>query len=363
MAGDIYFNDVSLLLHCDGTNGGTTFTDSSSNSLTVTPNGDAQISTAQSKFGGASGVFDGTGDYLSIPSTTELNFGTGDFTIEAWVRLISQTNDYGSILSSNVGSFSSPSVFILCFGENAPLTNQRKKVAFGTFATNPIVLGTTLLNINQWYHIAVSRAGSTVRLFIDGIIENSATDTSSINFDSSGSRIGHNLWDGASGYFNGYIDDLRITKGVARYTSNFTAPTLAFPDYQPYVSGTITESLSATDFKARVYQLSDGALVGNTTVTSSPYTIELTTLDPVLVTMLPDYGTQWTASTAYALNDKVFPTDPAASPYYYECTTAGTSDASEPTWPTSGTVNDGTAVWTYVEQMVQPITHGPLIPS
>jgi hypothetical protein len=355
MAGDIYFNDVSLLLHCDGTNGSTTFTDSSNNNLTVTANGNAQISTAQHKFGGASAYFDGTGDYLSIPNNDAFELGSSDFTIEFFIK--PDTINTPKLLldkrtaSTNGFYFSQP-------------TADPSKIAFGggdgTTSITPIISSISI-STSQFHHVALSKTGTTATMYIDGVSAGTTTITS---FASNTAGLVIGVFFDLSGYFYaGFLDEIRITKGVARYTTNFTPPTSAFPDYQPYISGTLSESLAATDFKARVYQLSDGALVSDTTVTSSPYTLELQTLEPVLVTMLPDYGTQWAASTAYALNDKVFPTDPATSPYYYECTTAGTSDASEPTWPTSGTVNDGTAVWTYVEQMVQPITHGPLIPS
>lgn len=339
MAGDIYFNDVSLLLHCDGTNGSTTFTDSSNNGLTVTANGNAQISTAQSKFGGASGAFDGTSDSLTV---TIPAIGTSDVTIECWF--------YCTLTSVNVQRL---------FGGFGGYMGINPSTNYLVFNYNSVdrILSSSPIVFNTWNHVALSREGSTSRLFLNGVSIGTVADTQAY---SGNMLIGGSI---AIDFFFGYIDDIRVTQGVARYTSNFTPPTAAFPEHLAEITGTLTESLSATDFKARTYQLSDGALVSDTTVTSSPYTIELQTLEPVLVTMLPDYGTRWAASTAYALNDKVFPSDPATSPYYYECTTAGTSDASEPTWPTSGTVNDGTAVWTYVEQMVQPITHGPLIPS
>ena len=84
-----------LLLHCDGTDGATTFTDSSDTSHTVTANGNAQIDTDQSKFGGASGLFDGTGDYLSIPDSADWDFGTGDWTIDFLIRFNAITGRHG----------------------------------------------------------------------------------------------------------------------------------------------------------------------------------------------------------------------------------------------------------------------------
>ena len=85
VATDPNFADVSLLLHGNGTNGSTTITDSSPSPKTVTAVGNAQISTAQSKFGGSSIAFDGTGDYLSVPNDGTLQMGSVDFTIEFWI--------------------------------------------------------------------------------------------------------------------------------------------------------------------------------------------------------------------------------------------------------------------------------------
>ncbi len=86
-----------LLLHADGSNGSTVFVDSGSNGKTVTAYGNAQISTAQSKFGGASAYFDGNGDYLSVPSSDDWSFGTEAFTMEAWIRL-DDTSTYKSLV-------------------------------------------------------------------------------------------------------------------------------------------------------------------------------------------------------------------------------------------------------------------------
>ena len=82
---DPYFNNVVLLLHMNGANSGTTFTDSSSFARTVTTYGDAKTSTTQSKFNGSSGLFDGTTDRLSVPASSDFNMGSGDFTIETWI--------------------------------------------------------------------------------------------------------------------------------------------------------------------------------------------------------------------------------------------------------------------------------------
>ncbi len=129
------------------------------------------------------------------------------------------------------------------------------------------------------------------------------------------------------------------------------------------LSITLTESLAATDFIARAVTVSSGEFTGRAKLTGSG-TLPVLDARPVHVTIAPDMGDRWYSLTTYKVGDHCFPTDPATTPYYYECTVAGTSNSAEPTWPTSaGTVNDGTVVWTYVEALAQPITHGPLIPA
>jgi hypothetical protein len=224
---DPYLGNVSLLLKMDGANNSTTFTDSSLTPKAVFANGNVKISTAQSKFGGSSALFDGTGDYLSIASDNTLSLDANNFTIEAWIYLSAKVNNYGTIIGNNPATFSSGATFFMAYGASSPANPN--KLGFGTFTTNPILVSTTSLDINNWYHVAVTRDGTAVRLFINGTHEASATNSESINLGLNGTRIGSNGWDGSASFFQGYIDDLRITKGIARYTANFIPPTIGHP--------------------------------------------------------------------------------------------------------------------------------------
>jgi hypothetical protein len=227
IAKDPNFASVSLLLPMDGANGSTTFTDASLNTFSVTANGDAQISTAQSVFGGASGLFDGNGDFLSVAANSAFEL-TGDFTIEGWIRASSFTVNFPMIVANNRSSFSgtgsTAAVFIAVAGSPRTL-NLGRNDATGI----DVVKSTTTINTNTWYYFAVTRSGSTVRLFLNGTLEGTGTNSSTWNFSSNGLNIGRNGWDGAQGFWYGYIDDLRITKGVARYTASFTPPAAPFP--------------------------------------------------------------------------------------------------------------------------------------
>jgi hypothetical protein len=214
------FASVSLLLHMDGSNGSTTFTDSSSNALTITANGDAQISTAQSKFGGASGLFDGNADYITLAPAANLQFDA-DFTIEVWIYPLSSAD---MLIGSSSGD-TNTQVFRI---------NQVNVGTLSMFLNGLSVFGQVSAGItaNQWQHLAIARNGSDTRIFVDGEQKGSTHTTwaGTFRMDKIGAFFfAGSLWSTPL-FLNGYIDDLRITKGVARYTANFTPPTAAFPD-------------------------------------------------------------------------------------------------------------------------------------
>jgi hypothetical protein len=220
-ATDPNFANVSLLLHGDGTNGSTTITDSSSSPKTVTAAGNAQISTAQSKFGGASIAFDGNEDYISSASNAAFSFGTGNFTIEGWYRFNSISDQllYDTIPVGGAGARNSGFAWALQAASGK--LNFFSGASFRGASSSSLSSG-------QWYHLALVRNGSEVRYFINGAMD-ATTFTASTNFTDSTLLVGR-VGDSAAYYLNGYIDDLRITKGVARYTANFTPPTAPFPD-------------------------------------------------------------------------------------------------------------------------------------
>lgn len=208
---DPSFSAVTLLLHMDGS--GQTFTDSSGSPKAVTANGGVTQSSDQSKFGGKSAYFDGSGDYLTFGSA-DLSLGSGDFTLEMWVY---PTTTQTAFLADWRGSTA-----------NAPTLYMQNNVLNwydgGAVNTAP---GYTFSN-NAWQHVAVCRSGTSLRFFVDGV-QKGSTVTDSVNYGGSGGlRVGYH----SPNYFTGYIDDLRITKGsgAARYTANFTPPAAAFPD-------------------------------------------------------------------------------------------------------------------------------------
>jgi hypothetical protein len=176
--------------------------------------GNAQVSTTQAKWGTTSMGFDGTGDWLALPGRPEMALGTGDFTVEFWF--------YSNSISTTQTVISCRDPDTANLGFDCTLFASKTNV--GTALSNYIV-GTTTWSSNTWYHSAIVRSGSSLKLYINGTQEGSTFTLTTQNFTNRIWQIGN----GPNGVFNGYIQDVRITNGYARYTANFTAPTAAFP--------------------------------------------------------------------------------------------------------------------------------------
>jgi hypothetical protein len=192
--------------------------------------GNAQISTSVKKFGTGSISFDGTGDYLYGPTSPNTSFGTGDFTIEFWMysNNVSGASQLGMLqMSDSAGGLKASYLTQLCINQGQTASGSALNGAIVANINNTNVGSTTaVLTTGTWYHIALVRSSGTVNLYVNGTSVGSATITSAIN----GPYIVVGGYYSSSFLFNGYLDDVRITKGFARYTSNFTAPTAAFPD-------------------------------------------------------------------------------------------------------------------------------------
>lgn len=178
--------------------------------------GNAQISTSVVKFGTGSLAFDGNGDYLVLPPSPNLAFGVGNFTVEGWIYLNGTQNFGAFFMSSTTGAGDSLHIQINNANQ-VRITNQ----------TTQFLVATNAIPTSTWTHIAIVRNGSTLTIYQNGVANGSTTNTT--NFIQNGGLVGLEPV-GGSFFLNGYIDDLRVTRGVARYTANFTPPTAAFPD-------------------------------------------------------------------------------------------------------------------------------------
>ena len=226
--GDLHFPKVKLLLPFDGTNGATSTTDSSNTGNTITFNGNAQISTTQSKFGSSSAYFDGTGDYIDAGGSSLRSVcDSGDFAIELWFYQDSRSSWTSLITNYGTGN-GGWAVYI-----NNDSPNQVYWWHYngsGWVYLNYSQGTRTTITLDTWHHLAITRSGNTWRLFLNGIQEDTITDSNNITASNgavhNGLRLG-TINAGLDYPLHGYIDDVRITNGDARYTSNFTPPTTA----------------------------------------------------------------------------------------------------------------------------------------
>lgn len=226
--GDPYIENVVLLLHGDGVDGSTVFTDSSMVPKTVTPIGGTQISTAQFIFGGSSMVFNGATSKLTIPSSTAFDLGT-TYTIEFWVRLNSLATGIGLVhrgfYRTSGGSWEG-----LAFSIRAFPTLMRVYFYATNYSNEQIIDVPNALTVNIWTHIAMVRNGTNGEIFINGVSRGTVSGLNTPAASTQALRIGVWDYDVNAEWLDGYIDDLRITKGVARYTGGFAPPTAPFSD-------------------------------------------------------------------------------------------------------------------------------------
>jgi len=317
-SGDIYYPSCSLLLHFSGSNNSTTFTDSSPNNVTVSANGNVKITSSISKFGSGSGFFDGTGDYLSFVSGATV-FGSSDFTIEFWANF-SDVGVFRPLISrrSDCASYTTLAIEIDRQADNT----VNATVCVGSTPTSITSISTTALN--TWYHIATSRNGNILYLFINGNLESSGSVVGTINNPGDTSYIGIRPSCNASVTMFGYFDEFRITKGIGRYTSSFATQSLQFPDTLPqyetkYIG--LIGGLNDTGSDYGVQKLDDTSLkirkmsVSGTPISGSPFLSS--SVDRVYVNVLnytnvsvgsPLLGQTFTAvgsTSSYALSRSV----------------------------------------------------------
>lgn len=220
MAGNDSF--TKLLLHCDGADASTTFTDASLAAHgNATVAGNAQVDTGQSKFGGASLLLDGSGDYLTYASHADWAFGSGNFTLDFWVRPNAiLTGLRGLIGRQAVGAGSFPPFLVITSGMDVLFYMSSNGTSFDITANQS--LGT--LAADTWAHLAVTRSGSDIRTFKDGSLIATASNAG-VAIDNSQTLV---IGEYNSGTFNGWMEEIRVSKGVARWTAGFTPPTAAY---------------------------------------------------------------------------------------------------------------------------------------
>ncbi|RWN51376.1 MAG: LamG domain-containing protein [Mesorhizobium sp.] len=227
---DPSFANVVLLCGFNGTDGATTAPDESSSAKTLTFVGNAQIDTAQSKFGGASLLLDGAGDRVTIPDSPDWDLSDANsdqYTIEGWVRFNSSVTTGTETIVSHFATSGNLSWEFQRLGAQISLITDSS----GSGAQTTITTTSAGLVLSTWHHLAVDKdATGKVRIYVGGVMKGSATPANSNMFNAT-TVLAIGSTGGGIRPLNGWIDELRITKGVARYASDggFTAPTAAYP--------------------------------------------------------------------------------------------------------------------------------------
>jgi hypothetical protein len=186
--------------------------------------GNAQISTSIKKYGTGSIAFDGTDDRLTAASSPNIAFGTGDFTIEGWFYINSGSPNNGALqISGTTGGLQANTTTNI-----AIFSADNSGTKWGAYYANTFAYGSASTT-QTWTHIALVRSSGSLKLYINGTADATfGTKTDTTNY--TGQNICVGGYYSTSYLWNGYIDDLRITKGVARYTTNFTPPTSQVQD-------------------------------------------------------------------------------------------------------------------------------------
>lgn len=226
------FDSVVLLASFDGDDAATSFSDESPSAHgAFTFRGTAQLDTARKKFGPASLQTDGTtSDSLTLADDADWAFGSGDFTVESWVNWDVLPASARGVIAAHWQNASRGWEISITSGGSISFTYYISAGGAGTAVDSGADDGATA---DTWHHVAASRSGNTLRVFLDGVEKASADVTGVTIFDSSAvlnvsalDSVGNNPMGEGS---NAWIDELRITKGVGRYTAGFTPPTAKFP--------------------------------------------------------------------------------------------------------------------------------------
>jgi hypothetical protein len=226
---DPFYSSVSLLLHGDGANNGIVFSDNSPSPLAITRVGNTVTSTAQSKFGGSSLLFDGNGDALTAPNTGSVfSFSANSYTMEAWIRPAALTGNK-VILSVSAAIASFFGVIYLAQQGTELLWGCRPNT--GSQFVEETSQGGTLIT-TDFQHVALSVNAGAAKCFLNGTQVGVDKTFVTPAFTPVGVGVGNspNLFSSAES-FNGYIDEARVTKGVSRYNANFTPSPDPFPNF------------------------------------------------------------------------------------------------------------------------------------
>jgi hypothetical protein len=241
---DPFYSNVSLLLLGNGTDGSTTFVDSGPANRTVTiSSGTPIITTSQFKYGNGSI----TGGRIETPYDAAFDWGTGDFTIEFWFR-------YSGTFASEFRFCTGKTGNVFSFGSRVVSGTRRIGVLLENVAWE-VELSWTPVGVDTWAHIALTRQGTTMRIFQNGVSLGSASNSRNWNVNNSPFLVmpDTNIASGGA-----WFDDFRVTKGIARYTANFTPPTEQLPTVGSWNPNQTTGTLWLDASSDKIYDATTG---------------------------------------------------------------------------------------------------------
>jgi Concanavalin A-like lectin/glucanases superfamily len=212
------YSSVKFLSGFEGADAATTTADESLSARTITFFGNAQLDTAQSKFGSSSLLLDGSGDYLDLQGGADFDFGTGDYTMEMWVRPSALTS-FHTLLALDVGTRS----FVWYINASSGVGFEFRTIAAatgGAYNATPVATGV-------WTHLAIVRKAGVQTSYVGGQPSATQPDTAQYFVNAGVMKVGRQS--AGSLQYAGWIDEIRITKGVALYDGAFTPPTSSFP--------------------------------------------------------------------------------------------------------------------------------------
>jgi hypothetical protein len=281
MAGDANYPKAVLQLHFDGTNGSTVITDSSVLANVMTAQSGATIITSDSVFGTGCLNTIGSGSCADCPGTINFAWGTGDFTVEGRLKTTDSTG--GGVIDFWTSAQQGWQIYLTTAG----------KLQWYNMTT-ALVTSTTSVNTGTWFPFAVTRVGTSLRLFVNGTQEGGTiTDSTNYSYVSSKLSVGRQLSGSPATATDiiAHIDEVRLLKGVGIYTANYSPAGSAFLDYAGQISGIVHDSSSAPAARTvNAHRRDTGALVGSTVsdAGTGAYTINLPTLDEVTAICLDD---------------------------------------------------------------------------
>ena len=246
---------------------------------------------------------------------------------------------------ATIFGYSSGYGFGLVLGNNGSVVNLLLREYY---VTTTLV---TPLTVGETYHIVVTvNLGKIARVYIDGVLLLTKSISSTLS----------DVKKFSDAQIRGSISNFMVNNyelNQADVTKLFTAT----KHLNVNITGTIAETLIATNFIVKAHRADTSQLTAETTTTTSSFTLSVPDL-PHYVTVMADQGDRHETEHAYAVGDKVFPTNTTLYPFYYECTVAGTTGVLEPVWNTAigSTTADNSVTWTLKEHLIQPVTHFPV---